>query len=122
MLDRIEITGLHMDVNDDLRKYAVKKIGKLDKYMSKRARESAHADVKLKASNSKGKSQYTCEVVLTLPKEVINTKETTLNIFAAVDIVETKLKNQLRRYKSQHSILRGHTRHLIGKIRSQSSD
>lgn len=122
MLDRIEITGFHMDVNDDLRKYVIKKIGKLDKYMPKRARESAHAEVKLKSSSNKGKSQYTCEVVLTLPKGTINTKETTLNIFAAVDIVETKLKNQIRRYKSQHSVLRGHTRHLIDKFRSQSSD
>lgn len=121
MLDRIEITGLHMDVSDDLRKYVTKKISKLEKYMPKKARESAHAVVKLKTSNNKGKKQYTCEVILTLPKDLITTRETTLNIFAAVDIVETKLKNQLRRYKSQHSVLRGHTRHLIDKFRSQSS-
>ena len=30
-------------------------------------------------------------------------KETTINIYAAVDIVEAKLKNQLTRYKQKHS-------------------
>lgn len=121
MIERIEIDGVHMDVDDDIRKYVTKKIGRLDKYMPKHARESAHAEVKLKGNKNKDKKQYTCEVILTLPKDIINTKETTLNIYAAVDIVETKLKNQLKRYKGQHSVLRGHTRRLIGKFRSQSS-
>jgi len=119
MIERLEINGIHTDVGDDLRKYVNKKIGKLDKYIPRRARESAHAEVKLKSANSKGKKQYTCEVILTLPNDVITTKETTLNMFAAIDIVETKLKNQLKRYKEQHSVLRGHTRRLIGKFRSQ---
>lgn len=122
MIERLEIHGIHTEVSNDLRKYVNKKIGKLDKYMPRQARESAHAEVKLKASSNKGKKQYTCEVILTLPREVINTKETTLNMFAAVDIVETKLKNRLKRYKGQHSLLRGHTRRLIGKFRSHSSE
>ncbi len=122
MIERLEINAIHTDVGDDLRKYVNKKIGKLDKYIPRQARESAHAEVKLKGSNSKGKKQYTCEVILTLPHGVITTKETTLNMFAAVDIVETKLKNQLKRYKGQHSVLRGHTRRLIGKFRSHSAE
>lgn len=122
MIERLEINGIHTDVSDDLRKYVNKKIGKLDKYMPRHARESAHAEVKLKAATTKGKKQYTCEVILTLPQDVITTKETTLNMFAAVDIVETKLKNQLRRYKDRHSVLRGHTRRLIGKFRSHSAE
>ncbi len=122
MIERLEINGIHTEVDDDLRKYVNKKIGKLDKYMPRHARESAHAEVKLKSSNSKGKKQCTCEVILTLPQDVITTKETTLNMFAAVDIVETKLKNQLKRYKGQHSIFRGHTRRLVGKFRSHSAE
>lgn len=122
MIKRLDIDGIHMEVSDDLQKYVNKKIGKLSKYMPRRARESAHAEVKLKAATTKGKKLYTCEVILTLPKGVITTKETTVNSFAAVDIVETKLKNQLRRYKSQHSVLRGRTRRLVNKFRSQSAE
>lgn len=122
MIERLEISGIRMEVSDDLRKYITKKIGKLDRYLPRRARESAQVDVRLRAANAKGKNQYSCEVVMTLPREVITIKETTLNIFAAVDIVETKLKNRIKRYKGQNSVLRAHTRRLVNKFRSQSAD
>ncbi len=122
MIERLEIDGIHMEVGDELRRYVVKKIGKLDKYLPRRAKGVAHLEVKLKSSSNKGKKQYTCEVILTVPHDIITTKETTVNMFAAIDIVETKLKNQIRRYKDQHSVLRGHTRRLIGKFRSQSGE
>lgn len=117
---KIEINAIHTELNDDLKKYTTKKINKLDKYIPRRARESAHAEVKLKDASSKKKKQYTCEVVLHLPQENITTKETTLNMFAAVDIVETKLRNQLKKYKERHSVLRGHTRRLISKFSSRN--
>lgn len=120
MIQKIEIHGIHVDMGDDIKRYITRKIGKLDRYMPRRAREAAHAEVRMKESTVKKKKQYTCEVVLRLPRETITTKETTINMFAAVDIVETKLKNQLRRYKDQQSVLRGRTRRLINKIRSRS--
>jgi putative sigma-54 modulation protein len=116
----MEINGIHFEVDDDIRKYVTRKIGKLDKYMPRAARESAHAEVKLKNASKGNKNQYTCEVILHLPHDVITTKETTINVFAAVDIVETKLKNQLKKYKDTHSSMRGHTRRLISKFRSHS--
>ena len=118
----MEIIGIHTEVNDDLRKYVTKKIGHLDKYIPRNARESAHAEVRLKDLGTKKKNQYMCEVILHLPHENIATQETTLNIFAAVDIVETKLKNQLKKYKEKHSVLRGHTRRVISKIRSPRTE
>lgn len=116
---KLEINAIHTELNDDLKKYITKKISKLDRFVPKHARTSVHAEVKLKEASIKNKKQYTCEVILHLPHENITTKETTLNMFAAVDIVETKLKNQLKRYKERHSLLRGHTRRLLGKIRSR---
>jgi putative sigma-54 modulation protein len=102
MIKKLEIAGVHMEVGDDLRKYVLKKIGKLDKYMPKHARDTAHAEVKLKEGNTKGKSERTCEVVLYLPKEAITVVDTTINMYAAIDIAEEKLKTRLRKYKSQH--------------------
>ena len=86
-----------------LEKYVTKKIGKLDKYIPRNARTSAHAQVFLKESKIKNKKQCTCEVIMHLPHEEFATKETTMNIFAAVDIVEAKLKNHLRKYKDNTS-------------------
>jgi len=115
VIQKLEINGVHYEINDELYKYVVKKIGRLDQYMSRHARESAHVEVKLKESKIKTRTQATCEVILHLPQEVMQTEETTLNMYAAVDIVEAKLKNQLKRYKAKHSI-RFHRR-LLSKLK-----
>jgi putative sigma-54 modulation protein len=102
MIKKFEIDGVHMDVGNDLKRYVTKKIGKLDKYIPRHARESAHVDVKLKEGKAKNKEQRTCEVILRLPHETIIVSETTINMFAAVDIVEEKLKNRLHKYKAKN--------------------
>ena len=119
MIQKIEINGLHTTVDDDLRKYVNKKIGKLDSYMPRHARPSAHADVKLIESKIKAKKQCTCEVIMHLPGETLMTKETTMNMFAAVDIVEAKLKNQLKKYKDTHNSRKLHRRVLSRFLRSR---
>jgi putative sigma-54 modulation protein len=118
MIEKLEISGVHTKVDDDLRKYVTKKIGKLDTYIPRRARISAHAEVRLIEQKIKAKKQCTCEVVLHLPGDTIMTKETTMNMFAAIDIVEAKLKNQLKKYKETHSSLRLHRR-IISRFRRQ---
>lgn len=112
MIQKLEITGVHMDVNDDLKKYVLKKIGRLDRFVPKTGRESVHVDVKLKEGKAKDKNARTCEVIMHLPHETITIAETTINIFAAIDIVETKLLNQLRKYKGLHASPRLHQRVL----------
>jgi putative sigma-54 modulation protein len=118
MIQKLEISGVHMTVGDDLRKYVLRKIGKLDKYVSSHARGSAHAEVKLKERNTRGKQERTCEVIMHLPKEVITITETTINIYAAVDIVEEKLKSRLRKYKQKHDASRLRQR-LLGRFSRQ---
>lgn len=92
-------------ITEDLVKYIQKKIGKLDKHMMRKNREAARADVKLRESTGKGGKKCTCEVILHIPGSGIKltASETTINMFAAVDIVENKLQNQLKRYKEKHS-------------------
>lgn len=102
MLKKFEIRGVHAVIDDNLRKYVTKKIGRADKYMSRASRASAHLEVYLKEATVKDKSQSTCEVNLHLPHETINVKESTINMYAAVDIVEAKLRQQLRKYKDLH--------------------
>lgn len=112
MITRLEITGVHMSVGDDLKKYVIKKIGRLDRFIPRAGRESVHAEVKLKESKAKDKNQRTCEVILHVPGETITVKETTVNMFAAVDIVQTKLHHQLKKYKDLHASPRLHQRLL----------
>lgn len=120
MIDKLEVSGTNTDATKDLQKYARKKISKLDSYMSRHARKSAHAEVMLKEHKAKDKKQCTAEVTIYMPGETITAKETTVNMYAAVDIVEEKLKTQLRRYKSQNMSQNGRrsapVRRLLGKI------
>ena len=116
MIEKIEINSIHAQVDDDLKKYVGKKIGHLDKYMSKHAKASAHAEVKLKETNKKDKKQCECEVILHLPKENLAVKESTINMYAAVDIVEAKLKSQITKYKEVHESPRFHRR-LIRRLK-----
>lgn len=112
MIQKLEINGIHTEVTEDLNKYVLKKIGRLDQYMSAHARESVHVEVKLKEQKIKARVSCTCEVIMYLPKEKLTTKETTVNMFAAVDVVEQKLKNQLKKYKQKHRTGRLHHRVL----------
>ena len=102
MITRTEIKGVHLTVDDKLRKYIERKLGGLDRFMSKHSRESAHLEVALKESQPKGGKQCHCDVTLHLPHENIIIKEATINMYAAVDIVEGKLKAQLKKYKETH--------------------
>lgn len=116
MIQKLEINGVHTVLTEDLKKYITAKIGKLDRYMPKHARESAHAEIFVKEKMIKAKKECHCEVVLHLPGENIRVAEDTINMFAAVDIVEAKLRNQVKKYKELHSSLKLHRR-VISKFR-----
>lgn len=115
MIQRFEITSVHTTTDEKLRKYLERKIGRLDRYLPTHQRASAHAAVRLKESKAKDKKQCTCEVTLHLPHENIYVSESTINMYAAVDIVEVKLKQQIMKYKQLHTI-GGMHRRLAGRF------
>lgn len=116
MLKRFELYGVHFDIEPRLRAHVEKKIGGLDRYIARQNRESAHMEVHLKQTVKKGNDQCRCEVSLHLPHQTIIIKENAVNMYAAVDIVEAKLKQQLQKYKDLHGNGKTH-RHLFGRFR-----
>ena len=110
---KVDISGKHMELSEDIQKYTFKKIGRLDRYIPRHARRTAYAQIVLRTEAGKQADRFLCDAVIHLPRDQITAKEATINIFAAVDIVEAKLKNQLLRYKnrrtehrSKHEIVR----------------
>ncbi len=99
MIASIDITGIKYDVNQKTHKYVIEKVGKLDKYLPGHARKSVTADVKLRQVNRDHGNKYEAEVILHVPEKTIVAKDTTMNMMAAVDIVEAKLVAQLKKYK-----------------------
>jgi len=116
MIQRIEIKGVHFTIDDKLRRYIERKLGGLDSKMSRHSKESAHLEVVLKELKQKGARALECHATLHLPQEVITIKEATVNIYAAVDITEAKLKLALKKYKDTHEQSKL-TRHLFARRR-----
>jgi ribosomal subunit interface protein len=103
MIERFDIHFIHADHDENLQKYVTKKLGHLDRYLPKHARDSAHAEVILKEGRATDGRDCTCEVTLRLPQDSIFVSETSVNMYTAVDIVELKLKQQIKKYKDLHS-------------------
>lgn len=121
MNKKLEITGVHYDVDEDIRKYIDKKLTKLFRYAGRKSQDSVRASVKLKQAPSKDKRQSTCEVIMKLPHETITVSETTTNMHASFDVVHMKLKNQLKKYKetksmTHHGNKQNRVRKALGKI------
>lgn len=119
MLQKFELQGVHTEIDDKLRSHVEKKIGGLDRYIARHNRDSAHMEVHLKETGKKGNDRCRCEVTLHLPHQTIIVKESALNMYAAVDIVEAKLKQQLQKYKDKHGSGKMH-RHLFNRFGRRS--
>lgn len=116
---KLDIAGIHYEMDDDIKKYVNKKIGRLDRYVPRGASRSLHGEVKL-MEDPKGDSKYTCEVVLHFTNAELAAKESTLNMYAAVDIVEAKLKNQLRKHKEKHRSHKSDRKGLLARFRRRA--
>lgn len=101
MIASIDITGIKYNVTEKTQKYIMEKVGKLDRFVPMHARKSMAADVKLRQVNQDHGNKYEAEVILKVPEKTIIAKDSTMNIFAAIDIVEAKLIAQLRKYKDE---------------------
>lgn len=99
MITSIKVNGLSYEIDDVTRKYVLKKIGHLDRYLPRHARKSVSAEVKLEQVNHDHGNKYQAEVILNIPGNIITAKDSTSHMLAAIDIVEAKIKAQLHDYK-----------------------
>lgn len=99
MIENIKITGLKYEVDEPTRKYVTKKIGRLSAYLPRHARKSTTAEAKLQQINEAHGNKYEAEIILHVPGKTLTARDSTMNMLAAVDIVEAKLTTQLHKYK-----------------------
>jgi len=100
MIEKIEITGNGYKVEEGLKKYVEKRIGKLDKYLPKGSKKDVIAKVIVAEVNKNKGDKYEISVAMEIPGgKVIAAKDECSNIFAGVDLVEAKVTGQIRRYK-----------------------
>jgi putative sigma-54 modulation protein len=99
MIAAIDITGIKYDVDETTRKYVLRKIGRLDRYLPRHARKSVTADVRLRQIDADHGNKYEVDIVLNVPDKRLTARDSTVNMLAAVDIVEAKIVAQLHKYK-----------------------
>lgn len=117
MIQSIAITGVKYDIDDTTKKYVARKIGRLDRFLPRHARKSVTAEVKLKEVNRDHGNKYEAEIILHVPDKQLAAKDSTVNMLAAVDIVEAKIVSQLRKYKDVHVGHTGKTRSVLSKFK-----
>lgn len=117
MKSKISITGKGYNVDEATKKYILKKVGRLWRYLPRHARKSASADVIVAEVNKPHGNKYEVEVVMRVPNKTLAAKDSTVNALAALDIVESKLVGQLHRYKLETVAHLGRKRSILSRLK-----
>ena len=100
MIDKIEINGSDYKVDESLKKYVEKRIGKLDRYLPKGSKKDVVCKVVIEGIGKNKGEKYEISTAMELTGgKVIAARDECSNVFAGVDLVEAKLLGQIRRYK-----------------------
>jgi len=102
---KCEVKERNFEADAKMRAYVEDKIGGLEKFLPRQVRPSASCVVVLEDDPSgREDNRYVCDVVLTIQGTVMVSREGTVNVYAAVDIVEAKLRSQLAKYKEKFAL------------------
>ena len=113
----LQTTGRHYELDSKIVDYVDRKIGKLDHYLPKECRDGLFGAVVLEQDDSHTKEgKCICEVKLDVKGDVLFAKEATMNMYAAIDICEQKLKHQILVYKSKHDPAKNRRQRLVAKV------
>lgn len=107
MINSIDITGVRYTPDEITKRYVRKKIGALDRYLSRHARKTVSVEVKLKQVDRAHGNKYECSVIMHVPDQTLTASDTTLNMLAAIDIVEEKMRTQLKKYHDERTDHKG---------------
>jgi putative sigma-54 modulation protein len=103
-----DITSRNFEADDKIKAYIDDKIGGLERFVPKNQRNSMKAQVVLQDDpGGREDNRFVCDAIVTIQGQKFVANEGTVNIYAAVDIVEAKLKSQLVEYKAKHAPRRG---------------
>ena len=95
---QLTIKGRNLEVNDQIRSYLEKKIGKFDRL----APDIQEIRVELSEEKSrKANQRQIAQMTTRLNGTLLRAEERSSDIFAAIDAVTDKLQSQIRRYKGK---------------------
>jgi putative sigma-54 modulation protein len=96
---QLTITGKNIEINDTLRAYVEKKIGRLDRYLPN------IIDGRVELEKAEGaraaEDRQVAQVTLRTKNAVLRAEEASNDIFASIDAVVEKMQRQADRYKNK---------------------
>jgi putative sigma-54 modulation protein len=99
MAVEVVINVRNMDLNDRLRDYTMKKVGKLDRYLD--TLEEAKVDLSYVKSARSAQDRQVAQLTVRGKGVLLRAEERTDDIFASVDAVLDKIFRQIERYKGR---------------------
>ncbi len=100
MIEKIEVGGNNFKVDDAFRKYAEKRIGKLDRYLPRGTKKDVVVNIMVSEIERAHGEKYEISVAMDIPGgKVIAARDECSNVFAGIDLIEAKLTGQIRRFK-----------------------
>jgi ribosomal subunit interface protein len=119
---KCDLTGRNFEIDDKLRDYVEDKLGGLEKYLPRHVRETAACNViVIDDPNGREDNRFVCEAIMLVDGDQLVSREGTVNIYAAVDIVEAKMKAQLAKYKEKH-MLEPRRHRMLGRLTGRMSE
>ncbi len=100
MIEKIDINGSGYKIEEPFKRYVLKRIGKLDRYLPRSSKKDVVAKVMVTSFDRAHGEKFEISVAMDIPGgKVIAAKDECTNVFAGVDLVEAKLTGQIRRFK-----------------------
>jgi len=102
MIENIEISGVKYQIDESLKKYATKRLGGLDKFLPKKNRKDVVMRVVVKQVNRSHGNKYEISAAVDVPGgKMMTARDEAGNVFAGIDILEAKLRGQVRKFKAE---------------------
>lgn len=100
------ISARKLEVDSDLESYIERKLAKLDRYFAR-----AHRPISVRVELHRDEvatpdKRYVASARIEVQGPDLFAETATINPHSAIDILEAKLKEQIRKYKSKHSVHR----------------
>ena len=102
---KVEVFGHNLDVTDRIHDYVVKKVGKLDRYLSEM--EEARVDLAFEKAARSAADRQVAQITVRGKGSILRAEERSEDIFAAVDTAIDKMQRQMERYKGKQRRGRG---------------
>lgn len=116
---QLQLSGRKYEISPEIAKYVRQKLGKLDKYIPHSHPARGMTVEIFRDPSGREDNRYKVTAILDVPGQEIVAETATINPHAAIDIVEAKLKDQIRKYKDKHKPKRFRVKEMFE--RSQDS-